>query len=118
LYSSLQYFYSELVEKDIKKGRHYLEHAAIGGYARARDFLGIFALNKANAAEAVKHWTFAAAGGKLYSLERLKGLAVLGLAAQDDYSKAKAAYDEYLVEVTSDKRDEAAAVAYENKYLD
>ena len=69
---------------------------------------------------AIKHYMIAIESGWSGSLAVIRSLHLIGHATKEDYSKALRSYQEYLNEVKSAQRDEAAA-AYEDckfKYID
>ena len=65
---------------------------------------------------ALKHWMIAVEGGNKKSLDHMKTLYMKGNATKDDYSKALKLYQEYLDEIKSVQRDEAAAFDNEKYY--
>jgi len=58
---------------------------------------------------ALKHFMIAVKGGCKISLNVIKDIHMFGHATKDEYNKALLAHQEYLNEVKSDQRDEAAA---------
>jgi len=104
------------VEVDKKKAQHYYELAAMRGDVHARNSMGYMDYNKGDAERALKHWMIAVEGGINLSLEAIKFLYSKGYAAKDDYSKALRLYQEYLCEIKSDQRDEAAAATEDFRY--
>ena len=104
------------VEIDEKKAKHYYELAAMKGCAAARYALGILEQREGNMDRAVKHWMIAAQGGKANSLNMIQQLYTNGDATKDDYTAALQGYQEYLIEIKSAGRDEAAAFSDEFKY--
>jgi len=111
------YYRGMVVKMDKKKAIHYWELAAMGGYTAARHMLGIVEQQAGNMDRAVKHHVIAIEGGYHVSLEGMKKLYIDGCITKDDYSQALRAYQEYLVEVKSSQRDEAAAAREEYKYI-
>jgi len=110
------YLYGEGVEVDKKKARHYWELAAIGGDASARHNLGINEGETGNVERALKHWMIAVRGGESESLKQIKVLYSNGHATKGDYTTALQLYQEYLGEIKSPQRDEAAAADERNRY--
>ena len=104
------------VERDVKKAGYYYELAAMGGQVLARHNLGALDFNAGNTDRALKHWMIAAGYGDNQSLEHIKQMFMNGDATKDDYAKALHAYQEYLVEIKSPQRDEAAAFSNNFKY--
>jgi len=102
----------ESVEVDKKKAIHYYELAAIAGCAAARYALGNMDLRAGNINRAIKHYMIAVGGGHSDSLHKIQQLYSNGQATKEDYTKALQTYQEYLGEIKSAQRDEAA-VAYE-----
>jgi len=114
-YSSIGYVYyhGRGVEIDMKKAYYYYELAAIGGIVQARHNLGLMEGRAGNNERALKHWTIAVRDGESKSLKQIKVLYLNGHATKEDYTKALQLYQEYLVEIKSVQRDEAAVAAYE-----
>lgn len=111
-YSSIgsAYYYGRGVETDKKKAIHYLELAAMGGDAGARFNLGNDEARAGNMERALKHFMIAVEGGHDESLPYIKQMYLFGGATKKDYSKALTLHQEYLGEIRSRQRDEAAAV--------
>ena len=101
---------------DKKKGKHYCELSAMGGFAIARYHLGNTEKNAGNMDKALKHYMIAVGFGHDESLTQIKKLFMKGHVTKDEYSKALKAYQEYLGEIKSDQRDAAAAYDEEFKY--
>jgi len=111
------YFNGEGVEVDKEKAIHYWELATMGGDAPARSILGVYEEEKSNFDRALKHYMIAVKGGDNKSLQEIKDLYSKRHATKDDYTTALQAYQEYLAEIKSDQRDEAAAASDEkNRY--
>ena len=115
-YNSIGYAYDEGkgVGGDKKKAEHYYELAAIGGCEKARYNLGMNEKEAGNMDRALKHFMIAVKGGYAESLKKIQELYSNGHATKDDYTTALHAYQEYLVEIKSKQRDEAAA--YDDDY--
>ena len=103
------------MEIDKKKAKHYCELAAIEGDAVARNRLGVIEERAGNKDRALKHWMITARDGVSASLEDIKRMYKEGHATKEDYATSLRAYQEYLDEIKSDQRDEAAAYD-EKKY--
>jgi len=110
------YYYGRGVEVDKKKARHYYEVAAIGGSVSARDNLGNYEADAGNFDRALKHWMIAVRSGYNKSLNEIKDIYSNGHASKEDYMKALQAYQEYLGEIKSRQRDEAATANEEYRY--
>jgi len=104
------------VEVDKKKAIHYYELAAMKGNVVARHNLGVLDMNACNMVRAVKHFLIAVRSGYTDSLGNIKQLYLNGIATKDDYTKALQYYQEYLGEIKSRQRDEAAAFTDEYRY--
>ena len=104
----------EGVEIDKKKAVHYWELAAIGGCVIARYNLGLREKKAGNIDRAFKHFMIAARGGYAKSLKQIKQLCTNGHVTDEDYTEALQSYQEYLGEIKSKQRDEAAAA--DDKY--
>ena len=84
----------------------------------ARHNLGAKEANAGNADKALKHWMIAAKDGSARSLENIKILYMDGHTTKDDYTKALRSFQEFLHEIKSDQRDEAAAAYDQYKYYE
>ena len=104
------------VEIDKQKALHYWELAAMGGDVEARHNLGAMEGQAGNMDRALKHFMIAVKDGGSISLESIKRMHEAGLSTKDEYTKALQLYQEYLDEVKSDQRDQAAAADDANKY--
>jgi len=127
------YNFGQGVEVDKKKAKHYYELAAMRGDVQARHnlggiehkafknevarlSLGIVEGNVDNLGRAIKHFMIAIRGGKSESLGVIKDLYSDGLTTKEDYTKALQLYQEYLGEIKSVQRDEAAAADDRYRY--
>ena len=110
-YCSIGYAYDNGrgIEVDKKKAKHYYELAAIGGDEMARHNLGVGEDIAGNKDRALRHYMIAVRGGYAKSLEAIKELFTERCATKEDYTKALQSYQEYLGEIKSPQRDEAAA---------
>ena len=97
------------LEVDKKKANHYYELAAMAGDAMASYNLGIFERDRGNMDRALKHLIIAVAVGHDRALKLIQYLFSNGHASKEDYTKALRSYQEYLGEIKSRQRDEAAA---------
>ena len=104
------------MEVDKKKARHCWELAAMKGDIKTRYNLGIIERNAGNMNRALKHFFIAVRGGQNKSLKIIKELYINGNATKEDYTKALQYYQEYLGEIKSRQRDEAAAADEELRY--
>jgi len=104
------------VEVDKKKADHYYELAAMKGNAPARFNLGNFEARAGNLGRAIKHYMIAVKGGDYDSLNNIRCLFKNGFATKDEYTQALQSYQEYLDEIKSTQRDEAAAYDEDYKY--
>jgi len=104
------------VEVDKKKAIHYYELAAMGGDAEGRFNLGCAEKNAGNMDRALKHYMIAIRGGYSGSLDTIRVMHLHGEATKEDYTKALQSYQEYLVEIKSVQRDEAAAFSDRYRY--
>ena len=103
------YYRGEDVERNIEKAKHYWELGAIGGHAMARHNLGILEGRLGNMNMALRHYMISAGRGYDNSLKKIKEFYTNGHAIKDDYAKALHAYQNYVGEIKSAQRDEAAA---------
>jgi hypothetical protein len=104
---SLMYLYGEGVEKDIEKGVHHMEEAAIGGHPTARYNLGIGEWNNGRFERAKKHFIIAANLGHEKSLQALRQLYADGHASKEDYAGALRAYQAAVDATKSEEREKA-----------
>jgi len=104
------------VERDKKKAKHCYELAAMKGDVTARHNLGLGEQMVGNINRALKHHMIAISSGFAESLEEIKELYTDGEATKDDYSKALQSYQEYLGEIKSKQRDQAAAFSEQYRY--
>jgi len=116
-YSNIGYFYNNNsgVETD-KKGTHYYELAAMMGNEVARHNLGCEERNAGNMKRALKHYMISVRGGYADSLKSIKELYSYGYATKENYTTALRLYQEYLGEIKSPQRDEAAAFHEKYRY--
>jgi len=117
-YCNIGYAYNngEGVGVDYKKATHYYEVAAMMGDEMARYNLGATEQNSGNMDRALKHYMIAVRGGKSNSLETIQKMYKLGYATREDYTIALRSYQQYLGEIKSRQRDEAAAADERNRY--
>jgi len=102
------YMTGEGTQRDVKKARHYFELAAMAGDVMARHSFGVDEYEAGNKDRALKHFMIAVVGGNKKSLENIKRLYKVGHATNDAYTNALRAYQEYVDEIKSKQRDEAA----------
>jgi hypothetical protein len=89
----------------------------MNGSTNARYNLGIHEEKDGNLDRALKHHMIAIGCGDNDSLEQIKELYTNGQhAAKDDYMLALRSYQEYLSEIKSKQRDEAAAAHEDYRY--
>ena len=82
----------------------------MGGDTASRFYLGIReGVKEGNWERALKHYMIATRSGCNDSLDAIQGLYSSGNATKEDYTKALRLYQEYLMEIKSEQRDEAAA---------
>jgi len=110
------YEFGRGVEVDMKKARYYCELGAIAGDVLARHMLGMEEEKARNMDRALKHHMIAVRDGDNDSLDSIKLMYEDGDATKDDFTKALRLYQEYLGEIKSRQRDEAAAADEENRY--
>jgi len=117
-YNDIGYAYDngEGVEIDKKKARHYFELGAIGGDATARYNLGIWEEDSGNYERALKNHVIAVRSGYAPSLKEIQRLYSNGRATRDDYTKSLQSYQDYLGEIKSKQRDDAATAREDYRY--
>ena len=97
------------VDVDMEKAIYFWELAAMSGDATARHNLGIEEEDAGNTERALKHYMISLRDGDADSLTAIQRLYTNRHATKDDYMKALQSYQEYLGEIKSKQRDEAAA---------
>jgi len=117
-YRDIAYLYGNGlgVEKDKKKAVHYIELAAMKGYAASRHNLGFMEENAGNIDRALKHFMIAIRDGYADSLNGIKQMYSKGQVTKDDYADALQSYQVYLSEIKSVQRDKAAATYEHCRY--
>jgi len=117
-YNNIGYAYNngEGVVVDKKKAKHYYEQAAMGGDVAARHNLAIDEEDAGNVDRALKHYMIAVRCGNSESLKCIQDLYSEGQASKEEYRKALQSYQEYLGEIKSRQRDEAAAAREDYRY--
>jgi len=113
---NITYQHGRGVPMDKKKAKHYMELAAMGGDAMARQNLGLYEIIANNMDRALKHFMIANQGGDDEALESIKKLYMHGYATKKDYEKALLSRQTYLDDIRSNQRDEAAAFDDQLKY--
>jgi len=106
----------EGVKVDKEKANHYYELAAMQGDSTARCNLGEMEENAGNTNRALKHYMIAVKDGNNDSLKQIKLFYSNGQASKEDYTTALQLYQEYLGEIKSKQRDEAAAARENYRY--
>lgn len=96
---------------------HYLELAAKNGCPLSRYFLGNEEANRGKIDRAIMHWKLACEGGHPGALKSILRCVQRGTASRDDYRKSLQSYQQYLKDVKTTERDEAAAHSDHSKYL-
>jgi len=107
------YQFGRGVEVDKMKALYFYELGAMKGCAYSRYNLGDNELRKGNMNRALKHYMIAVRSGHVNSLEAIKKSYSKGHATKEEYTKALRAYQEYLGEIKSPQRDEAAVFSNE-----
>lgn len=110
------YKHGEGVEVNEKKATYYYEQAAMKGAVDARFNLGNIEYRLGNFDRAVKHYMIAISSGDNDSLETIQKLYSKGYATKEEYRKALQLYQQYLGEIKSRQRDEAAAANERYRY--
>ena len=107
---SCMYGLGEGVEKDEKKERYYLEHAAIGGHPQARHSLGVLEWANCRFDRAINHWIIAANLGDDNSMKRVKNIyqGGCGFISKDDFASTLRAHHAAVNAMKSPQRKAAA----------
>jgi TPR repeat protein len=108
------YFNGDGVNKDETKANYYFEKAAMRGFAASRFNIGNYDADAGRFDRAIKHWLIAASCGEIDAVYYMERAMIEGEATRDHYAQALRGYQEYIDEIKSDKRDEAAA--YSDRY--
>ena len=103
---------------DMDKARHYWELGAIGGDDSSRHNLGVYEFEKGNINRAMKHFIIAVKMGYKKSLYAIRESFFYGEMLAVDYERSLQSYQDYIDEIKSDQRDEAAAANEEDKYYE
>jgi len=113
------YYFGNGVERDEKKAEHYYELGAMKGCPHARFALVALDGEKGDIDfdRALRHYMIAVEAGHKDSLEQIQHMYTGEHVTKDDYTKALQAYQNYLDEVKSGQRDEAAAARESYKYI-
>ena len=114
--AGVAYYNGKGVEKDEMKGEYYMELAAIRGNTEARHNLGSIEHNVGDMKRAIKHLLIAVGHGQNKALKNIQMFYSQGKVTKDEYAKALRAYQEYVKEIRSPQRDEAAAYGELYKY--
>jgi len=110
------YDYGEGVGVDEKKAVHCYELAAMKGNEISRFNLGNGEERAGNMNRALKHYMIAVKCGHAKSLDAIKKMYSNRHATKDDYTTALHTYQEYLSEIKSNQRDEAATFSEQYRY--
>jgi len=111
------YYAGNGVERDMKKALHYWEVAAMRGNVDSRHNLGFMEEKAGNMDRAIRHYLISVRSGYHGSLKNVQQHYSNGYATKDEYTEALRAYQNYLSEVKSRQRDEAAAAREDYKYI-
>ena len=93
-----------------------MELAAIRGNTEARHNLGSIEHSVGDMKRAIKHLLIAVGHGQNKALKNIQMFYSQGKVTKDEYAKALRAYQEYVKEIRSPQRDEAAAYGELYKY--
>ena len=87
------------------------------GHVDSRHNLGFMEEKAGNMDRAIKHYLISVGSGYHGSLKNVQQHYSNGYATKDEYTEALRAYQNYLSEVKSRQRDEAAAAREDYKYI-
>eukprot|EP00571_Detonula_confervacea_P003628 CAMPEP_0172315722 /NCGR_PEP_ID=MMETSP1058-20130122/26073_1 /TAXON_ID=83371 /ORGANISM="Detonula confervacea, Strain CCMP 353" /LENGTH=311 /DNA_ID=CAMNT_0013029869 /DNA_START=102 /DNA_END=1037 /DNA_ORIENTATION=- len=106
-YNSLSnsYLQGRGVERDVKKAKHYMQLAAMGGQPIARYNLGYLDERAGKMNRAVKHYVIAARIGFDKAMEEIQKGFERGLVSEDEFMNTFRAHMDYKREVKTDQRD-------------
>ena len=106
--AAVAYYNGEGVERDVKKARQYWEKAAIMGDLHARYSLGYEEEKARNIGRAKKYYMIAAKDGHETAVKNVLKLYSKGYVTKEEYENALRSYQEYVAEVKTVQRDDAA----------
>jgi hypothetical protein len=98
----------DCVAKDSKKARHYYELAALKGNIASPCILGAEEAEASEYGKALKHWLISSGRGHYASLKKIQQVFIEGCATKEDFEKTVRTHQQYIDEIKSDQRDEAA----------
>jgi intergrase/recombinase len=87
------------------------------GHNSSRCNLGIEEAKGGNYCKSLKHWLISCGRGHNASLKNIRRLFMEGRATKKDYANALRSFQQYIDEIKSDQRDEAAAFNEDFRYL-
>ena len=103
------YFHGEGVERNEKIALRYWGKAAIKGDYHSRRSLGIEEMKACKMSRAKKHYMIAAKDGNEKAVMNVLRLYSQELATKEEYENALRSYEEYVKEIKTSQRDDAAA---------
>ena len=114
-YSILGKMYADgdVVEKDVKKAKHYFELGSIGGSIGARHNLACLDADGGDIERASKHFVICAKAGNGLSLSCVKKCFKDGIVTKDEYAEVLRAYQKQQEDRKSAMRDESFVVMRE-----
>ena len=95
------------IEKDMKKGIHHSELAAMAGHEFARYNLGCIEYESRNMERAMKHWKISASAGDSDSMTAIHQLFKMGCVQNDVYELTLKAHNDSCAEMRSKAREDA-----------
>ena len=101
------YYKGDIVGKDTKKARYHYHVAAMGGFASARQNIGVEEMNKGNMERAYKHLMISANAGYDLSMKTVQDGYKHGFVTKDDFAKTIRAYGSSVDETKSEQRNRA-----------
>ena len=110
---SVMYQHGRGVEQDLRKAKHHLEVAAIGGNPKARNYLGHYEYKHGNRDRAVEHWIIATKQGDTEALETVNELYAEGVIPLGLYMNTYRGFEAAIEATKSPQREEAEAAAQE-----
>ena len=101
------YYHGDGVQEDKNKAAEYYEKAAMHGHVECRQILGCHEAEKGDQDRTVKHFLISAKVGKKDSIDAIKEMFTMGLAAKEQHAEALKGYQDAVEEMNSHSRDEA-----------
>ena len=107
---AIEYYQGSYVKRDMKKHKHHLQLAAIGGHDIARHQLGTMEKYEGYMDISMKHFMIAAKAGFEDSLKEVGEGYKAGHVTKEDFASTLRAYQQSMDDMTSEERVRAASI--------